>query len=67
MPSEKRQGMGECRSESGQWRLSVINVQEGLAVVQESRKSGSTIGLRGKFWRAWAVFRGSELHTPIFE
>jgi hypothetical protein len=34
--------MGECHSESGQWPLSVINVQEGL------RKTGDMARFGGK-------------------
>ena len=36
-------------------------------LLQESRKSGSAIGVRGKFGVPGLFSEGGELHAPIFE
>jgi hypothetical protein len=38
-----------------------------LSATQESRKSGSTIGVRGKLGVPGLSSEGGELHAPIFE
>ena len=63
--TEKRQEMGEGRSESGQWRLLVINVPKRLLPVQAFRKFGSAIAMRAKLG-APGVPSGGESHTRLF-